>query len=146
MTRVSQVASPPSAHAISEVSMIRPLLKLLVLALVAALLASSQCYASCAAFPCSAPIPPDSHCHHHSQRSDSSGRSCEHPHSDFFSPQAGADYANLAVFEFAGSIELSCSGIVVGSAFQPAVALLKRSCDAGHSARSVLELLASLRI
>jgi hypothetical protein len=81
--------------------MLRRTLSLLSLVLIAALVYSSHCYATCGAeTPASSPSSP---CPYHSEKNQSSGTPCPHQYSHFFSPAAGMDLARLVDVHF-GSI------------------------------------------
>lgn len=126
--------------------MFRRSLQLLTLALVAALAVSSQCYAMCAAAACTASSPHAAHCHHHSEKSNGSGQTCQHQHSDFFGPERGTDVAKLAVLHFAGVLALPCAESISAVEVQPAVEILQIPGRNQHRATSVLALLSTFRI
>src|SRR5437868_8269218 len=126
--------------------MLRRALQIVTLIVVAALLASSQCYAMCAASACAASFPQSSHCQHHSDKKNSSGKACQHQHPEFFGPQANTDLAKFASLQFTGSVALPCAAAIPTTWAQTAVEIIKRSGPNEHLGTSVLALLSSFRI
>lgn len=134
----------PSSSCYFESRMFQRRLSLLAQMLVVTLLVTSQCYAMCAVSPCSSATHRNSQCDHQSEHGHRSGNSCQHSHSDLFSPQSRTDLVKVASFHVTGAMPLLSTGLsaVVG---QPAGQVL-RSERHGPDATNALALLSIFRI
>ena len=117
---------------------------MVAVALVAALLLSSQCYARCLAY--GQPAPHASTCHHHSEENRGPGKTCPHEHSNLFSPANSVDLTKLANFNFAPSLGLLCIGPAHAIAIQPVGEILNRTEHHNCRGISVLALLSTFRV
>jgi len=100
----------------------------------------------CGVSACTEPAPHYSQCNHHSDKGHSSGKACQHPDSDLFSPEGSTELAKLAVFHFTGVIALPCSDSIAALEVKPASEILQRSEHYMLPATSVLALLSTFRI
>jgi hypothetical protein len=127
--------------------MFRHWLQCLTLAVVAALLLNSQCYALCAISACQVSNARSSHCqHHHSEKGNPSEQACHYQHPQFFGPQDNPDVTKFAALQFSGALAVP---VVVATAIfevRPVAGIVKRSGHAEHSGIRVLALLSTFRI
>jgi hypothetical protein len=73
--------------------MLRRWLQCVTLALVAALLVGSQCYALCSVSACTPSNQGASHCHQHPAKTQ---QACQYQHSDIYSPEDSTEIAKLS--------------------------------------------------
>lgn len=86
----------------SPASAMTTCLKVYVLALVLALISSTQCFAYCdSAMQTAGCTSMGGHCGRHAHHRSKSGQACSHPHNELFSPEHNADNARISPVQIA---------------------------------------------